>query len=115
MFYTANRDGFKEIVPGVMLKTLVHGERTHFTEVHLLKGAVIPMHQHPQEQTGYMVSGILRFTVNGEGFTVKPGDSWNLPANTPHAAVAVEKAVVIEVFAPAREDYLALSRTMSDK
>jgi quercetin dioxygenase-like cupin family protein len=110
MFYTTDPDNYHEIVAGVKLKTLVHGERTHFTEVRFVKGALIPMHQHPQEQTGYMVRGALCFTVGGEVKVARPGDSWNIASNVPHAAEAIEESVVIEVFSPAREDYLALMK-----
>lgn len=108
MFYTANPDGYTEMLPGVHLKTLVHGERTHFTEVKFVKGAAVPMHKHPQEQTGYVVKGSLRFDVDGQIIVTKPGDSWNIASNVPHSAEALEETVVIEVFSPAREDYLAL-------
>lgn len=80
MFYHAQSAGYKEMLPGVHLKTLVFGERTHFTEVRFVKGATVPVHQHPQEQTGYLVKGSLRFDVDGEIIIAKSGDSWNLPA-----------------------------------
>ncbi len=109
MFYQANSAHFTELVPGVKLKTLVHGEHTLLTEVRFVKGAVVPVHKHPQEQTGCLIKGALRFTVDGEIIEARPGDSWNLPANVPHGAEALEESVVIEVFAPPREDYLALA------
>jgi quercetin dioxygenase-like cupin family protein len=108
MFSSCNPDNYHELVPGVKLKTLVHGERTHFTEVKFVKGALIPRHQHPQEQTGYVVSGALRFTIGSEVMVARPGDSWNIASNVTHAAEALEESVVIEVFSPPREDYLAL-------
>lgn len=108
MFYTANPDGYHELIAGVRLKTLVHGARTHFTEVKFVKGAKIPTHSHPHEQTGCVVKGALRFDVDGEILIARPGDSWNLPSNVPHSAEALEDTVVIEVFSPVREDYLAM-------
>jgi len=108
MFYTANPEGYKEMLPGVRLKTLVHGERTHFTEVKFVKGAMVPMHKHVHEQTGCVVKGAMRFDVDGEILVARPGDSWNIASNVPHSAEALEESVVIEVFSPAREDYLAM-------
>jgi len=106
MFATAADAGYREMLPGVQLKTLVHGDRTLLTEVRLAAGAVVPEHAHPHEQTGYLVSGRLRFTVAGEAVEVGPGDSWSLPGDQPHAATALEDTVVVEVFSPVREDYL---------
>jgi quercetin dioxygenase-like cupin family protein len=106
MFYTANNAGFIKVLDGVERKTLVHGERTLLGEFRFAKDAVVPIHRHPQEQTGYLVAGKMRFTVNDDVMTAAPGDSWSIAANVPHGAEALEASVVIEVFAPVREDYL---------
>ena len=96
----------RELLPGVTMRTLAHGERTLLAEVRLARGAVIPEHRHPQEQTGYLVLGRLEFTVAGETLIAESGSSWSLPADLPHGASALEDSVVIEVFSPVRQDYL---------
>ena len=106
MFYSRSSDGFQEALKGVMRKTLVHGANTLLTEFRIEAGAVIPVHQHPHEQTGYLVSGKLKFTVGDESILAEPGDSWCLAGDLPHGAEALEDSVVIEVFSPVREDYL---------
>ena len=100
--------GYTELLEGVRLKSLVHGERTHLTRVELKRGALIPEHQHPQEQTGYLVSGRLRFFAGADETIVSPGDSWTFAPDEAHGAEALEDTVVIEVFSPLREDYLNL-------
>jgi quercetin dioxygenase-like cupin family protein len=106
MFKKSNTGTHTEIVKGVHLKTMVHGEHTLTTEVRMDKGAVIPPHHHPHEQTGYLVSGHMDFLVDGEHFIAKPGDSWNIAGDVEHGAIAIEPSVVVEVFSPVREDYL---------
>ena len=106
MFTKSNAGGYRTVLNGVRLKTLVHGEQTLMSEFRFDKGAVVPVHTHPHEQTGFVVKGALRFEVDGETFVATEGDSWNLPSNVPHGAEALEPSVVIEVFAPVREDYL---------
>ena len=69
-------------------------------EVKLEKGAVIPPHGHPHEQTGYLISGQMEFVVDGENIIAKPGDSWNIPGDVEHSATAIDETVVIEVFSP---------------
>ena len=108
MISTANPDGYNELVDGVFLKTLTHGAQTHLTEVKLAKGAVIPEHNHPHEQTGYLISGCLRFFSGDREEVAHPGDSWNLASGFPHGAEALEDSVVVEVFSPVRKDYLSL-------
>ena len=106
MINKTDKTGYNEMITGVWLKSLIHGATTHLTEVRFVKGAVIPEHQHPHEQTGYLISGALRFFSKGEDTVVTPGDCWNWASGTPHGAEALEDSVVIEVFSPIREDYL---------
>jgi quercetin dioxygenase-like cupin family protein len=96
----------KEMVEGVHLSTLVHGEKTLMGQFEIAKGAAVPMHSHPHEQTGFMVSGKLRFRVEDEIMEVETGDSWCIPGGVEHGVDALEDSVVIEVFSPVREDYL---------
>ncbi len=106
MFYKTNTGDYRTLLPGIEMKTLVHGKQTLLSKFKLAKGTVVPMHQHPQEQTGYLILGRLRFDVDGEIIDAHPGDSWNLAADIPHGADVLEDSVVIEVFSPVREDYL---------
>jgi quercetin dioxygenase-like cupin family protein len=102
-----------ELVPmlaGVFRKTLVHGAKTLLAEFHLGQGHVIPRHAHPHEQTGYLVSGRLRFTLGDEAFEARPGDGWCVPGGVEHGVEILEDSVAIEVFSPVREDYLPGAR-----
>jgi quercetin dioxygenase-like cupin family protein len=96
----------RQLVEGVELSTLVHGEKTLMGQFKIAKGSEIPLHSHPHEQTGTLISGRLRFNVDGEIFDAEPGDSWCLPGDVEHSAEALEDAIVVEVFSPVREDYL---------
>jgi len=106
MIRHADPTGYNELLAGVRLKSMVHGAATHLTEVRFVKGALVPEHRHPHEQTGYLVSGSLRFFGGGEDTVVGPGDCWTFASNVPHGAEALEDSVLIEVFSPIREDYL---------
>ena len=79
MFEKKSDSGYLEPVKGVQLKTLVHGEKTHLCKFKLQKGSVLTAHSHPHEQTGYLVSGSLKFRIGDEAFDAAEGDSWNIP------------------------------------
>jgi quercetin dioxygenase-like cupin family protein len=96
----------RQLVQGVQLSTLVHGEKTLMGEFKIAKGSAIPPHSHPHEQTGIMISGRLRFKVEAEIFDAQSGDSWCIPGKVEHSAEALEDSVIVEVFSPVREDYL---------
>ncbi len=106
MFTPAADDGYRELLDGVRMKPLAWGGRTLLAEFRLARGATIPVHHHPQEQTGRLVSGALEFIIAGEHRVARAGDAWCLPPDTPHGVEVLEDSVVIEVFSPVREDYL---------
>jgi quercetin dioxygenase-like cupin family protein len=106
MFCKKDTGKSRELVAGVELTTLVHGEKTLMGQFKIAKGSSVPVHSHPHEQTGFMISGKLRFTVDGEITDVEAGDSWCLPGGIDHSAEALEDSMIIEVFSPVREDYL---------
>ena len=107
MFCKTTPDGYQRPLDGIEMKTLVHGERTLMATFRLAKGAQLPLHAHPHEQTGYLVSGRIRLHIDGTSHTCDPGDSWCIPANAEHGADILEDAVAIEVFSPVREEYLS--------
>jgi len=89
----------------------VEGERLTLSVVELDPGAVIPEHAHENEQVGLLLSGSMHFRAGGEERDAVPGTTWSIPANMPHdVVVGPHGAVVVEVFAPRREDWDALER-----
>ena len=106
LFYKVNESGYKQVLPGIRLKTLVYGEKTLFSEFKMEANSVLSQHSHPHEQTGYLVEGRIRLTIGQQTFEVSPGDSWCIPGNIDHSAEILEKSVAIEVFSPVREEYL---------
>ncbi len=95
-----------EMAEGILRRTLAHGDRTVICEFSFKKGAVVPSHSHIYEQTGYLISGKLLFTINGDEREVNPGDGWCIKGNVEHSAFVPEDTVLVEVFSPVREDYL---------
>lgn len=108
MIVKAKPEGYKDLLEGVKLKNLIHGEKTHLTKVKLTQGAIVPEHQHPQEQSGYLISGSLKFFSDNQETIVSVGDCWTFAGGELHGAEALEDTVVIEFFSPRREDYLNL-------
>jgi quercetin dioxygenase-like cupin family protein len=91
---------------GVHYKNLGRGKNTSIHEFRLDKGIVVPTHSHPHEQTGYLVSGRMYFVVEGQKVLVQTGDGWCIPGDAAHGVEVLEDCFVIEVFSPAREEYL---------
>jgi quercetin dioxygenase-like cupin family protein len=97
---------FRPMLDGIKMRVLGYGERTLTAEFHLKKGSLLPLHHHPHEQAGYMVSGHTRMTIGEQEYDMRPGCSWTIPGNVDHKVLMLEDTVIIEVFSPVREDYL---------
>ena len=97
---------YRQLIDGVQLGTMVHGENTLMAQFKLAKGCALPEHGHPHEQTGLLLSGRIIITIDGVDHTAEPGDSWSIGADVLHSARALEDSIAVEVFSPVREDYL---------
>ena len=97
--------GYVRAIEGIRRKTMLDGAHTQLVEFKLAQGAVIPVHSHPQEQTGYLLSGHMILTIAGRSHAMRPGDSWTIPGGVKHGVNVLETSVALEVFAPGREDY----------
>ena len=105
--FTCNHDiPSVPMVEGVKRKVLSHSEKLMVCEITLEGGSIIASHAHPHEQITYVISGKCRYTVGDETKEVSRGDSVLIPGNVPHSIVVLETMKVIDVFSPAREDFL---------
>lgn len=88
---------------------IVEGERITLAVVELEPNAVVPEHRHPNEQNGIVITGEVRFRVGDEERLLRPGGTWRILADVPHAATAgPDGAVLIDVFSPVRADWRGL-------
>ncbi len=88
---------------------LVNGERLSLGVVELDPGALVQEHRHEHEQLGMVIHGAMTFRIGDETRELGPGETWTIASNVPHEATAgPEGAVVLDVFAPVREDWVAL-------
>ena len=107
MVYKPNPSNFKQILPGVFMKALTYGDNSLLCEFQMKQGSRIPAHQHPHEQTGYLISGRLRFSGDEGDFQAEPGSSWSFKGGIIHGVIVLEDSVAIEIFSPVRQEYLA--------
>jgi quercetin dioxygenase-like cupin family protein len=95
----------RRIWDGVHVR-VIHGDRMTLGVVELDAGSVVPEHSHEHEQLGVCLSGSLHFRVGDESRELGPGETWTIPSNVPHEVqVGPAGAVVLDVFAPTREDW----------
>lgn len=69
----------------------------------------MPSHEHDNEQLGLLIEGSLTFTIGTETRELGPGATWRIGSESPHSVRAGPGgAVIVEVFAPARDEWHAL-------
>lgn len=94
-------------------RRLISSERMMLAHVYLKKGAIVPAHDHHNEQFTYILSGVLRFWIGehadnpGDVYTdVHAGEVLVIPSMVRHRAEALEDTLDVDVFDPPRQDWL---------
>lgn len=91
---------------GVAFDVLAIGKNTMVTRMNYRPENKVPVHVHPNEQSGYVISGKYRIRYQETDEILVAGDSYSIPENVPHSWELIEAGEVIDVFTPVREDYL---------
>ena len=85
----------------------VQGEKLTLAVVELAANSVVREHRHANEQCGLVIEGEVRFRIDGEERVLGPGGTWRILGDVPHEVhTGPEGAVVIDVFAPVRDDWV---------
>jgi len=88
-------------------RQMVVGERIMIVRFRFKPFLVTPEHTHPHEQMSLIVSGRVRFFIEGKERIVSAGDVLHFPPNCHHGATMMdEEVVLIDIFSPIREDFL---------
>jgi len=92
----------------LLTRSTVSGEAGTIGYFTYKKGAVVPLHQHLNEQYSLITQGSVKVLVAGKEVIVKAGEGIIIPPNVPHSFIALEDDTIdIDFFSPARMDWLA--------
>jgi quercetin dioxygenase-like cupin family protein len=95
---------------GVFARALT-GDRMTLAVIDLEPNSIVPDHKHENEQLGFVINGSVTMRVGSEKLELRAGDTYTIPSNTPHEAVAgPDGATVVDAFAPLRADWADLKR-----
>jgi quercetin dioxygenase-like cupin family protein len=96
----------EERVNALVTKRVMHTPAMTIIELAYKKGGIVPFHHHVHAQVTTVHSGTVRMEMAGEAVVLQSGESLEVPSNVPHQAEALDDARVIEVFVPARTDWM---------
>ena len=88
-------------------RQMVVGDRIMIVRFRFEPFLVTPQHTHPHEQMSLVISGRVRFFIEGKEQIASAGDVLHFPSNCLHGATMMdEEVVLIDIFSPIREDFL---------
>ena len=108
MSESAKENPWIDLAPGIRRRTVTHGAAMYQMIAELAAGSVMPEHKHPQEQIIHILAGRMKVNVGGVSHELRPGDSYYLASNVPHAVETPEETRVLDTFSPPRDEYIAL-------
>jgi len=96
----------KHLDPLLERRVLAHTEDMMLVELSAKSGAIIKAHQHIHTQMTYVLDGVFEFDIDGEIKIVKKGDTFYVESNKIHSALCLQEGKLLDVFTPARKDFL---------
>ena len=84
----------------------VVGDQVMVARIAMKKGCLVPEHSHHNEQISQVLSGAMRFSVEGKEIVLRGGEFLLIPPHVPHSAEALEDSIAIDTFTPPREDWI---------
>lgn len=106
-FLFDNEMEWETVGEGLKRKIMAYDDHIMLVKVDFQKGAVGQLHEHYHSQATYVVSGEFELTVGDETKVVKGGDAFYIPPHVMHGAICLKDGVLIDVFSPIREDFMA--------
>jgi quercetin dioxygenase-like cupin family protein len=99
--------------PGIAMRG-AFGAGTMLNLVTLEADAILPLHSHPHEQIGFVLSGIEILEIAGTEYRLGPNSVYSIPGGVEHSGRGgPEGCVLIDVFTPVRDDYRAAMEALA--
>ena len=91
-----------------LLRRQIHGydDKIMLVIADFKAGGVGQLHNHHHSQVTYVASGEFEMTIGDVVKTIKAGDSYYIPPFVMHGCTCTKPGQLIDVFSPAREDFL---------
>ena len=86
-----------EKVTEMVSRKVITGDCQTMAQVHLKRGAQVPLHHHEGEQMIYVLQGALRCAVGGRELTVSEGEVLLVPPRARHQAEALDDTFQVVV------------------
>lgn len=106
-FVLAKKSSIEQVDKGIKRQFLGYGPDLMAVKVWFEEGAEGYQHDHYHTQVTYVESGEFEATIDGQTQLLVAGDSFYIAPNLMHGAICKKAGVLIDIFSPVREDFLA--------
>ncbi|HUP89802.1 MAG TPA: cupin domain-containing protein [Longimicrobiales bacterium] len=97
---------WQKMAEGVKRTILGYDSEIMMVAVQFEAGAVGALHDHPHRQVTYVAAGEFDVTIDGRTESLRAGESFFVAPNLRHGVTAKTAGTLIDVFTPAREDFI---------
>jgi len=105
-FILGSEQEIEQVEEGIKRQMLGFDGQLMIAKVWFEAGAIGYAHKHFHSQVSYVESGEFEVTVDGVVKLLKAGDSFYIAPNKMHGALCKKTGVLLDVFSPARQDFL---------
>ncbi|RWU04828.1 cupin domain-containing protein [Pedobacter chitinilyticus] len=106
LFQIETETTWEDLGNGVQRKIYGYDDKIMLVKAKFEAGAIGPLHEHYHVQVTYVESGVFEMTIGDEKKIIRKGDGYYVPPHAVHGCVCIEPGILIDVFAPHREDFI---------
>jgi len=96
----------QEPISKLLTRRYINGEHITLARFFLKKGCCVPAHSHENEQMTTVLSGEMKFVVDGEQIRLKAGETLLISPFSEHDVEALEDTEALDIFSPVRTDWI---------
>lgn len=105
-YFISEETPWEPVAEGLERQIMGYDGKIMLVKAKFETGAIGVMHKHYHSQVTYVESGEFEMTIGEEVRTLKSGDSFYIPPHLMHGCVCTKPGILVDVFSPAREDFL---------
>ena len=94
-----------EQITDSLTRRYISSDNVTMARFFLKKGCLVQAHSHANEQMLTVITGALKFVVDGDEIIVRSGETIQIPPFATHYVEAVEDTDALDVFSPPRTDW----------
>ena len=105
-YFLESETPWETVAEGLQRQIMGHDGKIMLVKAKFEAGAVGILHKHYHSQVTYVEGGEFEMTIGDDIRLIKGGDSYYIPPHVMHGCVCIKPGILIDVFSPAREDFL---------